>query len=300
MEPSPSEGVALRGDAARSGALLIALSACGFGSIPIFVTFATRSGAPLLAVLAWRFILGALLLVAIAGPARMKQYARYGPPILLFGGVGQAIVNGVSLSALRWIPVATLSFLFYTYPAWVAAFAAMRGTEPLTTRRAAALLIALAGVAVMIGNPFSGRGPNPIGLGLALFSAVAYALYIPLLDRLQRPVTPAVAAAYVACGTAVVMTTVALTTSVFTATFERTAWISILGLAVISTTMAFLAFLRGLARLGPVRTAIVSTVEPFFTAMLAAWLLSQPITARALLGGVLIATAVIMVQWRSA
>ncbi|MDB4907831.1 MAG: protein of unknown function transrane [Gemmatimonadetes bacterium] len=287
-------------DGARSGALLIALSACGFGSIPIFVSFATASGAPLLAILAWRFIIGALLLITIAGPQRMRQYARFGPPIVLFGGVGQAIVNGVSLSALRWIPVATLSFLFYTYPAWVAAFAAARGTEPLTMRRAVALLIALAGVAVMIGNPLSGHGPNPIGLGLALFSAIAYALYIPLLDRLQKPVTPAVAAAYVASGTAVVMTTVAITTSVFTATFHRAAWISIAGLAVVSTTMAFIAFLRGLARLGPVRTAIVSTVEPFFTAMLAAWLLAQPIPNRTFLGGVLIATAVIMVQWRSA
>jgi drug/metabolite transporter (DMT)-like permease len=64
--------------------------------------------------------------------------------------------------------------------------------------------------------------------------------------------------------------------------------------------LAFIAFMRGLGRLGPVRTAIVSTVEPFFTAVLGAVALAQPFGVATLAGGVLIAAAVLLLQRRPA
>jgi drug/metabolite transporter (DMT)-like permease len=67
-------------------------------------------------------------------------------------------------------------------------------------------------------------------------------------------------------------------------------------LAVFSTVLAFVAFLRGLSEIGPVRTAIVSTVEPFWTALMGSVVLGQVIGPRTLVGGMLIATAVIVLQ----
>ena len=60
--------------------------------------------------------------------------------------------------------------------------------------------------------------------------------------------------------------------------------------------LAFVAFMRGLGLLGPVRTAIVSTVEPFFTAVLGAAVLAQPAGPATFVGGTLIAAAVLLVQ----
>jgi ABC-type sugar transport system substrate-binding protein len=65
------------------------------------------------------------------------------------------------------------------------------------------------------------------------------------------------------------------------------------------TAIAFLLFLRGLAVLGSVRTAIVSTIEPFFTTLLGALVLSQPLPPSSLLGGALIALAVVLLQRKS-
>ena len=65
-------------------------------------------------------------------------------------------------------------------------------------------------------------------------------------------------------------------------------------LALVSTTAAFILFLKGLAALGPLRSAIISTVEPFFTAVLAAAVLSQPLKASTFAGGAMVATAVIL------
>jgi drug/metabolite transporter (DMT)-like permease len=54
----------------------------------------------------------------------------------------------------------------------------------------------------------------------------------------------------------------------------------------------------GLMRLGAVKTAIVSTVEPFLTAVLGAIVLRQAITASTLLGGAMIVAAVVILQFR--
>jgi drug/metabolite transporter (DMT)-like permease len=67
-------------------------------------------------------------------------------------------------------------------------------------------------------------------------------------------------------------------------------------LAVVCTVIAFMLFLRGLATIGPVRTAIVSTVEPFWGAFLASVVLAQPLAARTMTGGVLVAAAVIILN----
>ena len=50
--------------------------------------------------------------------------------------------------------------------------------------------------------------------------------------------------------------------------------------------------------MGPVRVAIVSTVEPFLTALLAVIVLGQPLAWPTMLGGALIIGAVVVLQFR--
>jgi drug/metabolite transporter (DMT)-like permease len=63
--------------------------------------------------------------------------------------------------------------------------------------------------------------------------------------------------------------------------------------------IAFSTLIKGLAVLGPVRTAIIATVEPFFTAILGAAVLGSQLGAATLIGGSLIATAVLVIEWNS-
>ena len=278
--------------------LLVAFSACCFGSIAILVTVATNAGARLVEVLAWRFLLAAVLLAVIAGgPAVVRRELRRGLPLVLLAGGGQAAIGGLSLSALRYIPAATMIFLFYTYPAWVTVISALRGKEPLTGRRVLALGLSLAGIAVMVGLP--GTGSSSIatpGVLLALAGALLYALYIPMIDHLGRELPAALTATFATSGAAVILAVAAVATGDFTARQPAIVWLMILMLAVLCTVIAFIAFLRGLAAIGPVRTAIVSTVEPFWGAILASVVLSQPLSPRTLTGGVLVAAAVVILN----
>jgi drug/metabolite transporter (DMT)-like permease len=84
----------------------------------------------------------------------------------------------------------------------------------------------------------------------------------------------------------------------FTISLSTTAWEAIGALTLFSTVLPSVFFLMGLMRLGPVRTAIVSTVEPFLTAILGALVLHQPVTPRLLAGGAMIVAAVVLLQFR--
>jgi drug/metabolite transporter (DMT)-like permease len=275
---------------------LVLFSACCFGSIPVLITLATASGARLVDVLAWRYVLAALLLVAAAGGMKpVLAPGRRAWTVIGLAGSGQAAIAFVSLSALRYIPAATLTFLFYTYPAWVAVIAAARGAEPLTGRRMLALGLSLAGLALMVGTPGAG-GLHPLGVLLALSSALLYAVYIPLIDRLGRGRAPAVTSAYASAGAGAIFVVVAAAQGGLALRFAPIGWAAVLVLAVVSTVLAFIAFLRGLAEIGPVRTAIVSTIEPFWAALLGSVVLGQQIGPRTLAGGTLIAAAVIVLQ----
>jgi drug/metabolite transporter (DMT)-like permease len=286
--PTPSVGRATA---------LVAFSACCFGSIAILVTLATREGALLSEVLAWRFLIAAVLLAILAGgPSAVRRDVRRGLPLVVLAGGGQAAIGGLSLSALRYIPAATMIFLFYTYPAWVTVLSALRGKEPLTGRRLLALVLSLAGIGVMVGLP--GTGASSVatpGVLLALTGALLYALYIPMINHLGRELSPALTATYATAGACMILTIAAAISGGF-AVQPASVWLMIVVLAVLCTVIAFTFFLRGLAVLGPVRTAIVSTVEPFWGALLGSLVLAQPLTARTLMGGVLVAAAVVILN----
>ena len=295
MTTNSAETVARSPHLARASALVL-FSACCFGSIPILTTLALGGGAQLADVLAWRYLIAALLLVVVSGGlSQVKRPTSQSLPLLVLAGGGQATIAFVSLSALRYIPAAMLTFLFYTYPAWVAVIAALRGSERITGGRAIALLLSLVGIALMVGLPGMGT-LHPIGVLLALASALMYAIYIPMIDHLGRELPPAVTSTYASGGAALILIVVALAQGGLGVRFTPLAWGSITTMAVVSTVLAFIAFLRGLAVIGPVRTAIVSTIEPFWTALLGALVLRQALGPRTLLGGVCIAGAVVLLQ----
>ena|SRR5882724_1044371 len=282
--------------------LLVALSAGCFGANSILTVVAIRARVPLYAVLFWRYGLAAPMLAAVAllsGPGRLALPRGRLLPLLTLGGGGQALVIFLAMRSLDYISAATLGFLFYTYPAWVALFAALRGSERIDRQRALALLLSLAGIVLMVGAP-GAAALHPIGVALALGAAVAYALFIPLIGRLQAGLDPAAASTYVVLAASAIFGLLGLATGNFRLALPPVGWAVVTALALISTTLGFIAFLRGLQVLGPVRTAIVSTVEPFWIAVLGLVVLSQPIPPAVLGGGVLIAAAVVLLQKGSA
>lgn len=277
---------------------LIVVSALSFGSISVLTVLTTGAGVPLLTTMAWRYVIGAILLAGAAWSGMNRSVPRRRIiELLLIGGLGQALITYLSLYSLRYIPVGPLAFLFYTYPAWVAIVAALRGSERLTTVRVIALALALIGVTVMVGAPTEKL--NPIGVGLALASALLYSIYLPALEHVQEGVPAMFATSLLIAGAAFSFILAALVAHELYLPRGNAVWTNIVLLAVVSTVIAFSSLIKGLAVLGPVRTAIIATVEPFFTAILGAIVLGNHLSAATLAGGFLIAAAILVIEWSS-
>jgi drug/metabolite transporter (DMT)-like permease len=278
--------------------LLIILSALSFGSISVLTVLVTGAGVPLLTAMAWRYVLGAILLGTFARPPQLRSVpVQRVLQLLVIGGCGQALITYLSLHALEYIPVGPLAFLFYTYPAWVALLAAIRRTEKLTPIRIIALTLALAGVTIMVGVPTEKL--NPVGVLLALVSALLYSAYLPALEHAQEGVPSIIATLLLITGAATTFVIAALFTGELFLPTGGAVWSEILVLALVSTVIAFLTLIKGLDVLGPVRTAIIATVEPFFTATLGILVLGNQLSTATLVGGILIAAAVLLIQWNS-
>jgi drug/metabolite transporter (DMT)-like permease len=73
---------------------LIVVSAFSFGSISVLTVLTTSAGIPLLTIMAWRYLLAALLLtpVALRVPIRSIPGRRIAQ-LLLIGGFGQALIT---------------------------------------------------------------------------------------------------------------------------------------------------------------------------------------------------------------
>ncbi|MGK2935844.1 MAG: DMT family transporter [Gemmatimonadaceae bacterium] len=287
--------------------LLILLSAVSFGSISILTIFAVREGMAILSIVFWRFLFGAIALFVIAH-APVRAHWRAGIGLFAIGGLIQAVCTYISLSALRFVPASVVAFLFFTYPAWLALTGAARGTDPLTPKRGGILLLAMTGVALMIGIPGVGANThlNPIGIVLGLTAALLYSTYLPIVNHLQRAIPPIAASFYIILGALLTFFLAGVVSSrpwnpdatVLSALAvppTSAAWIYVLLLAIVSTVIAFLALLGGLKILGAARTSIIATAEPFFTTLLAIVLLGERLRWTTLVGGACIAGAVVAI-----
>ena len=278
--------------------LLIVVSALSFGSISVLTVLTTNAGVPLLTAMAWRYVMGAVLLGTLAQVRHIRSLSRQRIVyLMLTGGVGQALITYLSLHALEYIPVGPLAFLFYTYPAWVALLAAVRRTERLTPIRVFALVLALVGVTIMVGTPTEKL--NPVGVMLALGSALLYSLYLPALERVQDGIPALLSTFLLIVGAAVSFVAAALLTGELFVPRGIAVWLNMSLLGCVSTVIAFSTLIKGLSVLGPVRTAIIATVEPFFTAILGALVLGNQFGAATLIGGAFIAAAVLVIEWSS-
>jgi len=280
------------------GTLFTLLAATGFAAVSILTAKATATGLTLATVLAWRYVFAAVILTLWVGT---HEYKRIPPREMLrfvtIGGFGQAFLVYLALSSLRYIPAATLAFLFYTYPAWVALAQAVRGAEKLDRRRMAALALSFTGIAVMVGMP-GAAAIDWRGVALALGAALVYGIYIPVMRTLQKDHPVAPPSAYSKIGAALAFLLLSVSDQSFTWRLSPEAWMTIGALAVFSTVLPSVFFLMGLIRLGPVRVAIVSTVEPFLTGLLAVVVLGQPRAWPTRAGGALIILAVVVLQFR--
>jgi len=282
-----------RGGAETLGGLLGGLAAVQFGIVVVLGRFARRHGLPVSAMLSVRFAIGALLLALLLVILRRPLLAVPGEraALAVLALFGYAIESFFFFAALGHGTVAAVTLLFFTYPVVVAigSWALRRGAP--SRRTVFALLCALAGAMIVVSSG-AGIEIRTLGVMLALASAVTYSCYLIGTDTLLRRTGPLTSAMWVSAGASLGLFLAANAVGVWRLpTGEE--WWPLVGMGLASGG-AFLCLMEGIRRIGAVRTAIVSAMEPLAAAVLAWVFLGEPVTLGLALGGVLILAAAVI------
>jgi drug/metabolite transporter (DMT)-like permease len=312
---------ALRTDRDRLvGVALVLAAACLYGSGPFFARIAYDADMAPLPLLTWRYVFAALvcwlLVVATAsGRLSLRALARRDLAILLFLGILFVGNAGAYTAALETVPAGLVAIITYIYPALVAVIA-IRYVRRLEGRRAwIALGVSTAGVALAVGGIPSDADIPFIGLVLAFLCPVFYAVWIVIAARLRgerpqpdeqpiEPITSTSRGPDALTSSAVMSTVTALTAATLVvllggdpapSAVPGDAWIALIGFGVFSA-FAVVAFLGGSRRIGAARAALVSTVEPVFTIVMATLLLGERLTELQVLGGALVVVGVLLAE----
>jgi drug/metabolite transporter (DMT)-like permease len=281
---------------------MILASAVAFGALGVFGKLAFDAGVGVVTLLFVRFSVAAAVLWA--GTLRSRSAlagtgARTVLAALALGAIGYAMQAGLFFAALTRMDASLLSMVLYTYPAMVTAAAMVLGRETPSRRRIGALLVSSSGVAlVLLGAGASGF--DWLGAAMGIGAALTYSGYILVSDHVTVDVPALPLSALVTTGAAVTFGVTGLATGSLDTGFGAEGWAWLTAIALVSTVTPVLLFFGGLRRVGASMAAILSTLEPPTTVLLAFVAFGESPTVVQLSGGALVLAAVVALQQRPA
>ena len=276
--------------------MLCLVAAGSFALQPVLVRLAFDGGAGVVSVGAIRFTLAAVALGVLARKAIAAAPARSLLAPFLLGLTIYGLETGLFFASLERIDVSLASLLMCSYPALVVAGAVLFRRERASRRRAAALVVALVGVALVLAGGVGGA-IDPVGVGLALGAAIAYAAYVLVSDRLLGTTEPLVLATMLCAGAAVAFALGGAASGSLEAPNVST--LAVIGaIALVATVLPIAAFLGGVHRIGPSRATILGTVEPPVTIALSALVFGERLGPVQLLGAALVLSGIVILQLR--
>ncbi len=282
----------------RSAALvMVVVSAACFGTLAVLTPLAYQAGADPLQLLAWRFASAALLFACVVAVRDARALAVGGRDLLRFSVLALTGYGAASVCfffALKFADAAVVAVLLYAYPALVTVASWVVLGEKATWSRGVAVLVTFAGCATVVGLFGGVERVSWPGIVLGIGAAVGYTLFNLLSHRWLPGRSQFVMMTYTfgiaAVGAAVLSLAGGLT--LFPVRWDFRAWWLLGAIVLVPTFAAIILYLEGIRGLGPSQAAVVSTLEPLFTIILAWMILGQRLSwvqaigATLVLGGV--------------
>ncbi len=251
----------------------------------------------------WRFLIASVALLALSwrldgGLPALSRQQWIG--VTLLGLTGVAAYNLLFMFGLERVPASRASLLVALNPVATLIGSALFLHEPLTRHRVAGILLALTGVAIVLGHGhpldlFTGQ----VGIGEAALvgCAMAWATYTMLGKRILRGLSVLAATTYAALtGTVVLAMAAAVTGNLNVPHASLQGWVALGFLGLFGTVIAFVWFYEGVKALGPPRTSVFINLVPVAAVTLGVVLLGEPLELSMLTGGVLVILGVFIIN----
>src|SRR5688572_10915646 len=271
------------------GILFIAISAASFGTLAIFGRYTYDDGMDIFTVLFLRFGLSAAFMTVIL--ILRREPFPHGRILAQLVGMGALYVGQsyMYLTAINYASAGLVALLLYLYPFFVTILSVIFLREKVTPIKIISLILALTGTALTVG-PVSGQ---MIGALMAIAAALIYSIYIIVGTNVLKHDSPVQSSMAIFASAGLIFGILAFVSGIHLP--ETTSGtLAMLGIIFVSTIIPVVMFLAGLERVGPVNAAMLSTLEPVVTVLLAMWLFGDKLLSIVLVGGGLILIAVIL------
>jgi len=268
-------------DARRKGVLLVAAAALLWSTGGIGIKAVTE---PALKVTFYRSLFAAIALMLFL-PRDAWATRRWTSTAAFVGSIiSYAACLTTFVVATKWTTAANAIFLQYAGAIWVLLFSPLVVHEPLRARDAAAIGVALGGMALFFVGRFEARGMA--GNAMALLSSVFFAALILLLRREHRA-----SQATVTWGN--VLTALAVLPFVASNLRLSLASLGILTfLGALQIALAYFLFTRGLAYVTATQASLTGMLEPIANPIWVFLFLGERPSIFAIAGAVVVLSAI--------
>ncbi len=267
---------------------ILAMTACWGSTFYLIKDLLDR--VPVLDFLALRFAIASVALYLLA-PRALGLLSRQKRNSAIVLGVLYGLAQILQTAGLAHTPASVSGFITGMYVVFTPLLAAMILRTRITAMTWAAVALATAGLGVLTLKGLS----IGYGEGITLIAAVLYALHIVGLGAWTN--------AREAMGMTIVQLMV-ITVLCFVVTIpdgivlptNARDWLSVVYMAVFAGALALAGQTWAQAHLPPTRSAIIMSMEPVFAAFFAVLLGGESITGRMAIGGVMVLTAMLVVE----
>jgi drug/metabolite transporter (DMT)-like permease len=269
------------------GVSIALVSSCLGGSAAAITRYLVGNADPIaLAILRWGIGFACLLPVALMLNVRWPR-RRDWPAVALLGLCFFGLFFVLYNVAIGYTTAARASLALATLPLHTMVVAALLGIEPLTMRKTTGVGIAVLGVVAALASGLS-TAPSGAWRGeLIMIGAVLCNAFYNVWSRpfIQRSSALGFLTVGMGAGAAALILVGSLTGSVAALrSFGTPQWIAGAYLGIGGGALAFILWVMALERATPTRVASTMTVNPIAAAVLANWLIGEPITLNLVLG----------------
>ena len=243
------------------------------------------------------FVVVAIGLLIFRGPPRLRMPWRDLVKVLILGLGGVAASNYFYYLAIQRTNVATAIIVQYTAPIWVLLYMLARRIEKPTMAKMVSVLLAISGIALVIGLVGQGKlHLDSVGVTAALIAAFSFAYYNigghSILVHYDRWMV----LLYATLSASLFWMCVNPPARIAAAHYSPTAWLFLFVFAILSVLIPFSLYFAGLQYLDPTKAIIASCLEPVFTVVIAAVALNEVVRPLQALGMLMVLAAIIVVQ----
>ncbi|MEH2589554.1 DMT family transporter [Bradyrhizobium sp. AZCC 1721] len=221
-------------------------------------------------------------------------------PFFLVALFNNVLPFSLIVTGQMYIPSGLASILNATTPLFTVAVMAAAGEEKLIIRRVAGVITGLVGVVILRGGGLGFASGQGLGILLCLAAALSYGISALIARRALSDSPPLASATFQLMASSLMMIVVA-------GIFERpwqlpmpgiTTWLAVVGLAGLSTALAYIVFFQVLRRSGATNVMLVTLLVPVTAILLGSLVLGEQISPREIAGALVIGSALLMIDGR--